>query len=220
MSNQIVLEASKRTVTGKNVKKLRREDIIPAIVYGPESEPLPIQMDRRTLRRVLLEAGGTQLIEIQVGKEKIPTLAREVQRDPLRGDILHVDFYRVSMTRKISAEVPIVLINEPMVVSSGEGILIHAMTTLVVEALPGVLPPHIEIDMSGLTKVGDQLLVGDLILPEGCEAMVDESELIVKVDYAMAREVEEEEGLEGLLMGESAEVEVITERKHDEEEEE
>jgi large subunit ribosomal protein L25 len=220
MSNPIVLEASKRTVTGKKVKQLRREDIIPAIIYGPESESLSIQMDRGTLRRVLLEAGGTQLIEIQVGKETIPTLAREVQRDPLRGDILHVDFYRVSMTRKISAEVPIVLVNEPPIVTSGQGTLIHAMTTLVVEALPGVLPPHIEIDMSGLTEVGDQLLVGDLILPEGCEAMVDESELIVKVDYAMAREVEEEEDLEGLLMGESAEVEVITERKHDEEENE
>ncbi|MBN1119818.1 MAG: 50S ribosomal protein L25 [Anaerolineae bacterium] len=220
MSDQIALEASKRQITGKKVKQLRREGIIPAIVYGPETEPLKLQIDRRMLRRVLQEAGGTQLIEIQVGKEKIPTLAREVQRDPLRGDILHVDFYRVSMTRKIRAEVQVTCVNEPPVVSSGEAIIIHALTTLIIEALPAELPPHIEVDLSGLIEIGDQLLVGDLVLPQGCEAVIDESELVVKIDYAAAFEEEEEEGLEDmLLMEESAEVEVITERKHDEEEE-
>jgi large subunit ribosomal protein L25 len=221
MSDLIALQAKKRKIIGKKVKQLRHEGQIPAVVYGPDSDPLPIQADGKELRQVLLEAGGTQLIELHVGKDKIPTLAREVQRDPVRGEPLHVDFYRVAMDRAIRAEVPVLVVNEPGVVTSGAAIVVHPLTSLEIEALPADLPPHIEVDMSELTEIGDQLLVGDLDLPDTLTMVSSPEELVVRIDYAATLELEEEEEeeelLEEMLPGE---VEVITERREEEAEEE
>lgn len=221
MSDEFVLKVKKRAVVGKKVKQLRRDDQIPAIVYGPGDEPLPIQAEKKELRQILFQAGGTQLIELQVGKEKIPVLAREVQRDVIRGDILHVDFYRVAMDRVIRAEVPVLLVGEPEIVASGTAIITHLLTAVEIEALPADLPPHIEVDISSLEEVGEQIAVGDLLLPASLTAITGAEEPIVKLDYARMPEIEEEEE-EELLIEEPApgDVEVITERKEEEEEEE
>jgi large subunit ribosomal protein L25 len=220
MSNFIVLEAEKRELLGKKVKALRRMGKVPAVIYGPESDTINLAIDKSTLRQVLAEAGGTQLIEMQVGEEKIPTLAREVQRDIIHGDILHVDFYRVSMTRTISADVPVVLINESPVVASGEGILVQGLNSLLIEALPADLPSQVEVDMQKLEEIGDQLLVSDLDLPGEVTILTDEGELVVKADYPtmLEEEDEDEEELDELFLEEMPEVEVITERRSDEEE--
>jgi large subunit ribosomal protein L25 len=219
MSDEFVLKVKKRAVVGKKVKQLRQEDQIPAIVYGPGDEPLPIQAERKELRQVLFQAGGTQLIELQVGKEKIPVLAREVQRDVIRGDILHVDFYRVAMDRVIRAEVPVVLVGEPAIVASGTAIITHLLTTVEIEALPADLPPHIEVDISSLEEVGEQITVGDLLLSASLTAITGAEEPVIKLDYARMPEIEEEEE-EELLVEEPApgDVEVIRERKEEEEE--
>jgi large subunit ribosomal protein L25 len=222
MADFIQLGVKKRDVVGKQVRTLRREGFVPAVVYGPESDPLNLSIDQLELRAVLMQAGGTQLIELNVDSgENIPTLARHVQRDPVRGDLMHVDFYRVSMNRPISADVPVILVNESPIVSSGGAVVIHPMSSLSIEALPAALPPHIEVDMSLLQEVGDQLLVEDLNLPEGAVAQVDGAELVVKLDYPRQIIEEEEEEEEELLFGEEVpEVEVITERRQEEEEEE
>lgn len=217
MPEFIKLAADERTVFGKKVRQLRNDGKIPAIVYGPGDDPLPLTVDRRELRQVLLEAGGTQLIEIDVaGGEKIPTLARAVQREPLQGTVMHVDFYRVSMDREISADVPVLLEGENPLVQSGAAVLIHALNSLLIEALPANLPPSIEVDISTLKEIGDQILVEDLVLPEGSRSLTDGNELVVKLDYP--RMIEEEEAEEGeLLFGEEpAEVEVISDRDEDE----
>ena len=222
MPEYIQLAVEERTVKGKKVRQLRREGIIPAVLYGPETEPLSLSIDRRDLRMVLREAGGTSLIELVMGDTTIPTLAREVQRDPIRGDILHVDFYRVSMTRLISADVAIVVHGENELVTSGAAVLVQSMNNITVQALPGDLPSQIDVDMSRLEEIGDQILVGDLDAPEGVTFLSEETELVVKLDYPQMPEEEEEEELdEELLFGEEgAEPEVISERREDEDFEE
>jgi large subunit ribosomal protein L25 len=219
MSETITLEAQERQIVGKKVKQLRRAGIIPAVVYGPDFTPLNVELDERELRMALRKAGGTQLIELTVGKAKIPTLVRDVQRDPIRGNLYHVDFYRVAMDRVIQAEVPIVIVNEPPIVTSKEGAVFQALNSVVVEALPANLPPHIEVDVSGLTEIGDQLLVADLAESDEFTVTTGEEELVVRIDYAQALEEEEEEEEEFPELV-SAEPEVITERREVEEEEE
>jgi large subunit ribosomal protein L25 len=215
MSEMILLAASRRETVGKQVRHMRREGQIPAVLYGPGYEPLNIAVDQRELRHALAQAGGTQLIELQVGRERIPSLARAVQRDPLRGDILHVDFYRVAMDRLITAEVPLQLINEAPLVENGAALLLHLINSVEVEALPASLPQHLEVDLSRLQEVGDQLLVRDLPTPEGVRVLADPDELVVRLEPPMAAAEEEE-----LLVAPSAEdVEVITRRKPEEEEE-
>jgi large subunit ribosomal protein L25 len=219
--SEYTLEAKTRKVIGKKVKQLRREGIVPAVVYGPEFENINVQVPEKPLRMTLFEAGGTQIIDLQMGKESIPTLVKKVQRDPITLEILHVDFYRVSMDRAIRAEVPLAIAVEPEIVKSGMAIATLHTNSLEIEALPMDLPPVIELDLSGLTEIGDQLLVGDLQLSGELTIMTDASELITKIDYAQAlEEEEEEEELEELLAAEpsAGDVEVITERKPDEEE--
>ncbi len=220
MSDFISLEVSKRDLIGKRVKQLRREGRIPAVLYGPDVEPLSLAADWRELRQVLLDAGGTQIIELNIEGDKVPTLARVVQRDPIRGDILHVDFYRVAMDRLISADVPVMLVGENPLAEAGTAILVHSLNSLSVEALPASLPPHIEVDVARLTEIGDQLLAGDLEMPEGVVLLTDPEEFVIKLDYpVMPEEEEEEDELEELLVEESAEPEVITARKEKEEDE-
>ena len=218
MSDMIVLEATQRDVTGKKVKQLRREGRLPGVVYGPEMEPMKLEFDTRELRQTLLRAGGTQIVELHVGKEKIPTLARDVQRDPVRGDMLHVDFYRVSLTRKLTAQVPVVLVGESPAAASGTASVDHILTSLEIEALPTDLPPQIEVDLSMLKEAGDQIKVADLVLPAGCEAMADPEELVARAEYYEAIVEGEDDEEEGLFFDESPEVEVIRERKSDEDE--
>ncbi|MEJ2150413.1 MAG: 50S ribosomal protein L25 [Chloroflexota bacterium] len=215
MSETITLEAQERKIIGKKVKQLRRVGVVPAIVYGPEFTPLSIALDEKELRMALRKAGGTQLIELSVGKTKIPTLVRDVQRDPIRGNLYHVDFYRVALDRVIRAEVPIVLVNEPPIVTSKEGAVFQGLNTVEVEALPADLPPHIEVDISGLEEIGMQLLVSDLVTSDEFTITTHEEELVVRIDYAQALEEEEEE--EEFPEMVSAEPEVITERREAEE---
>lgn len=218
MSDMIVLETTQRDITGKKVKQLRREGIIPGVVYGPEMEPMKLAFEMRSLRQTLLQAGGTQIIELHVGKEKIPTLARDVQRDPVRGDMLHVDFYRVSLTRKLTAQVPVVLVGESPAAASGTANIDHVLTSLEIEALPTNLPPQIEVDLSLLKEAGDQIKVADLPLPEGCVAMADPEELVARAEYYEAIVEGEDEEEDDLFFDESPEIEVIRERKSDEDE--
>ena len=215
MSETITLEAEERKIIGKKVKQLRQMGVVPAIVYGPEFTPLSISLDEKELRMALRKAGGTQLIELSVGKTKIPTLVRDVQRDPIRGELYHVDFYRVALDRVIRAEVPIVLVNEPGIVTSKEGAVFQGLNMVEVEALPADLPPHIEVDISGLEEIGMQLLVSDLVTSDEFTITTGEEELVVRIDYAQALEEEEEE--EEFPEMVSAEPEVITERREAEE---
>lgn len=191
---QIELKAEPRTLTGKHVKQVRNQGYVPAVVYGSHSEPTPIQVEGKMLHRVLAKAGGNTLIALQIGNKKpVPTLAREVQRDIIRHNILHVDFYRVVMTERITAEIPLVLTGEAPAVEHG-GILVHGLSTVEVQCLPGDLPSAIEVDLSSLSEFNDLVAVADLQVPASVTVLSDRDSVIARIEAP--RIVEEAEEIE------------------------
>lgn len=213
------LEAQSRTVIGKKVKTVRQAGFVPGTIYGPKTDPMSVQFDYRPLQVALMKAGGTHIIDIQVEGKTYPSLARDVQRDVLKGDILHVDFLAVDMSAKITAEIPINLINESPVVASREGILITGPNSLTVETLPSNLVDHIDIDLSALKEIGDDILVKHLNLGEDTVILNDPEEMIAKVVQTSAGRAELLEGEEAgdADMATSAEPEVISKGKEEEE---
>ncbi len=206
------LKAELRSVTGKKVKALRRAGLTPAEVYGQGMENLSIQADSKMLRRVLHEAGNTNLIGIKLGRKKaVNTLARDIQYDPISQDILHVDFYAVNMSETVVVNVPIHITGEAPAEKEG-GVVVTGINELEIEALPGDLPETIEVDISKLENFGDAIHVEDLDLPENITVLSSPDSLLVSVQAprtATAEEsaIEAAEGEEGL----ASEVEAGTE---------
>ncbi|MXX52119.1 MAG: 50S ribosomal protein L25 [Chloroflexi bacterium] len=196
------LAAQKRRAHGKKNRQLRRDGFVPGILYGPSIEPLSVQFPYRAVEVMLMEAGGTNLIDIEVEGAVYPSLAREVQRDVVRGDILHVDFLAVDQSQRISVEVPIVMKGSSPVVAAREGILITGRSSLTLEVFPSDIRNRIVIDLTQLTELGAEVLVGDLRFGENVTVHNDSNEMLAKiVQPAAARadaELDEEDGeLEG-----------------------
>ncbi len=215
MANPIVLEATKRELTGKQVKQMRAEGMIPGVLYGPTFDAVPLQVNWLALRPVLREAGGSHLIQLSVDGQQYNALVRQVQRDPIHGDVLHVDFYRVRMDVAIRTEVPVVLVGSAEVIEEAGGVVNHEMISIMVECLPSDLPAHVEVDLSALEEVGNSILVSALPELPGVTYLADSGDVIVSTTYLAAAEEEEEEEVEAEV---SAEPELI--RRHEEEEEE
>jgi large subunit ribosomal protein L25 len=215
---QIELKVEPRTVTGRQVKKLRSQGYVPAVVYGSQAETTPIQVESKTLQKVLTKAGGNTLIALQIGKKKpVLTLAREIQRDVIRHNILHVDFYRVVMTEKISAEIPLVLSGEPPALEEG-GILVHGLNTVEVQCLPADLPSSLEVDLSSLAEFNDLVSVADLQVPSSVTILSDLDSVIARIEAP--RIVEEELEVPEEEIEVSAEPELVGEEEAEEEAEE
>ncbi|HEX3049152.1 MAG TPA: 50S ribosomal protein L25 [Aggregatilineaceae bacterium] len=212
MAERITLEASKRQVTGKAVRHLRSQGIVPGVVYGPTFDNVDIQMVWTDLRQVLMEAGGTQLIELAVDGEKYNTLVRHVQRRPIRGDVMHIDFYRVRMDVAIRTEIPIVLIGEARSLETSGGMLIHEKSTVEVECLPGDLPSEIRVDVSALLQIGDHLLASELPQLPGVTYLIDPDAVLVTT--ASIQQYDAAEGEEGA----PSEPELIRGREEEDEE--
>ncbi|GBD09920.1 General stress protein CTC [Candidatus Thermoflexus japonica] len=213
---ELVLSAKPRTVTGKRVKALRRQGWIPAVLYGRHIQPMAIQVEGKELQRVLAQArGGTRLITLHVDGQTHLALIREVQREPIRREILHVDFQAVEMTEKIRVEVPVVFVGASPAVERGEGILVHGLTHVEIECLPKDLIEAITVDLSRLDRVDAAIHVRDLQVPPGITVVSDPDELIALVTAPAAEVLEE-----AALPAEAPEVEVIGRGKKEEEEEE
>lgn len=220
MADMIKLEVDRRQIEGKEVRHLRRQGIIPGVLYGPTIESIPLQVEWTTLRPVLREAGASALIEMVIGDEKHNALVRDVQRDPLRGDVLHIDFYRVRMDVVLRTEVPLVTIGTDTVITELGGVVAQEMTSIEVECLPGNLPAQIEVDLSVLAEVGDSILVANLPAHEGVTFMANDDDVVVSTTYPRQafEEEEEEEELEGEIE-EGEEPELIRPDREEEEEE-
>jgi len=215
VAESYVLEAQPRSVVGKKVSRVRREGLVPAVIYGPKIEPVTVQIPYRPLQLTLLKAGGTHLIDIKSDGKTHTVLAREVQRDILRGDIMHVDFFAVDLKAKISIDVPLHFINESPAVAAKKGVLLTGPTVLTIETLPSHLLDRIEIDISGLAEVGDSIHVRDVKLDAEITILNDPDEMIARVTQTSAARSEEAEEAEEAGI---AEVEIIKKGKADEEE--
>jgi large subunit ribosomal protein L25 len=218
MAETMVLEVSRRNVQGKHVRHLRAEGIVPGVIYGPTFESLPVQVEWIKLRPVLRAAGGSHLIQLTVEGETHNTLVREVQRDPIRGEVLHIDFYRVRMDVVLRTDVPISLAGSDALITKNGGVVTHEMTSIQVECLPGNLPAEIEIDLSLLKEVGDSLLVKDLPELPGVTYLVGADNVVVSSSMLLQGGDEEEEEEEEVV-SEGAEPELVRRREEEEEEE-
>src|SRR5437868_5916564 len=144
-----------RTVIGKDSKKLRRQHILPAVVYGYGVEPTPVSVDQKEMERVYLHAGSISLIDLNVGGDGSPrkVFIHNVQRNPVSHALIHVDFMAVNLTEEITSNVPLVLVGEAPAVERREGLLLHALDHIQVRALPTESPPMEEVDISGREAV-------------------------------------------------------------------
>ncbi|MCS7088696.1 MAG: 50S ribosomal protein L25 [Thermoflexales bacterium] len=215
MAETISLAAEVRTAVGRGVKALRRSGKTPAIIYGRHTAPLPIQVETRVLANTLRKAGRNTLISLQVDGEAQPrmVLTREVQRDPIKRSLLHVDFYEVSLTETITASLRIIVVGEPEDVKSGAGVLIQERDTLEIECLPQDLIESVTIDVSKM-KIDDAVRVKDIIVPPGIRFLEDPELEVLRVTRFTEAAVEEAAAVE------PGEVEVIERGKKEEAEEE
>ena len=217
---KVVIPAEKRTVTGKQVKALRRAGKLPAVIYGHGIDPISIVLNMRDASRTLARATSSSLITIELDGKQYPTLVREKQLDFIRNSIIHVDFLAVSMTEKITATVGVQIVGEAPAVKEFGAILVTGLTELEVECLATDLPERFTLDVSGLTEISSGVYVKDIVPPPNVEILSDPEEMIV-VATAMVEEVIEEEEAAEMLEGEEAEEpEVISKGKEDEEESE
>jgi large subunit ribosomal protein L25 len=212
MAQQVKLKAQKRTVIGRNaIKKLKKEGLVPGIVYGSQAEPTALQVSARELTSVLAHASSEHvLVDLEITDDGQSTnrlaLIQEVQHHPLRRELLHVDFHAVSTTEKITSEVPIEAVGDPLGVRTFGGLLEYSLRSLEVECFPQDLPDIVRVDVTNL-NIGEALHVRDIPLPSGVEALTDADLTVVSV---VASRVGEE-------VAETAEApttpEVITEKK-------
>jgi large subunit ribosomal protein L25 len=209
------MEVTLRAETGRepgsrSSRRLRRSGMVPAVIYGRNVDPIAVAVDAHDLYVALhTDAGANALINLETeGADAQLTMAREVQRHPVRGVITHVDFVKISLTEKTQVEVTIEIIGESVGVKEG-GIVETIRSSIHVEALPTEIPQSIIVDISELA-VGDTLRIGDLPAIEGVEYLGDDDDPVVTVVTPAAAEaeaVEEEEGAEEGVEGEDAEAE-------------
>ncbi len=207
MANEINLTAERRAVTGKKVSQLRRDGIVPAVVYGHHVASTPLQIDARALDQTILRAGQNRLVTLNLGSgETVVALVREIQRQSMTQKITHVDFQAVSMDEPIVTSVPLLLEGVPPALEAG-GMLLHALDAVEVRALPANLIPSITVDVSGLIDYDAAVYVRDLVVPSTVEILAGGDELIAKVTPPVTEAEEEAEEAEAA----SPQPEVISE---------
>lgn len=209
--DQVSLRATVRTDTGSRIaRRLRREGVVPGVLYGHGLDPLGVAVDRRELYSVLhTEAGLNALINLEVEGTKNPflTVAREVQRHPVRGEIAHLDFISIRLDEKIHAEVALEFQGTPKSVKEEGAIVETIRNTVNISALPMDIPAHVPVDISGL-DLGTTLKVSDLAPIDGVEYLDEpDTDLVSVVIPRAVVAAEGEEGAEGGPAAAAAEAE-------------
>ncbi len=173
------LEVQERTVIGKQVKALRRQGMLPAIIYGTGIVPIPITMSTKEVRQILSVIGANTLLTLNIGKKDHLVLVRDIQRDVISRELIHMDFQEVSLDETITSTVPIVLVGEAPVIKEFEALLITNMEEIQIEAKAKDLPDTISVDVTGLMEIGDNILVKDLVIPGDVTVLDDPEEVVV-----------------------------------------
>lgn len=196
MAKELILMAEPREVHGKKVKTLRREGLIPGVVYGPVVDgTISVSVNSRDFNKFFMAHGHSTIFTIKWDGGDQPVLIREVQRDPVRQDILHIDFFAPNMNVKLRQNVAVSLHGHPEVEG---GMMQHAITEIEVEALPANLPSEVVVDVSSLEAIGDTVTVADIEAIENVEFVTDPETVIASiVAEAVQEEPEDEEEVEG-----------------------
>ena len=186
---KVVIKATKRDVVGKQVKAMRREGKLPAVIYGRHNEPIIISLDAHTASLALGRLSSSSLVTIDVDGTQYATLVREKQRDYIKNRLLHVDFLAVSLDEKITATVSLHFIGVSIAVKDYNAVLVHNLEELEVECLPGDLPEGIDVDISVLSKIGDGIRVRDVVVSDKVRILENPDTMVA---VATAPKVEEE----------------------------
>jgi large subunit ribosomal protein L25 len=194
-----------RSVGSRPARRLRRDGMIPGVIYGHGTDPVAVTVVGRDLRTALSgEAGLNTLLSLEAGDRTFLTLAREMQRHPVRGTVTHVDFQIVRRDEIIAADVPINLVGEAVEVHHGDGLVDQQLFSLPVRAKPADIPNLLELDVSGLT-IGAALRVADLQLPAGVTTDLDDEMPVVTGQPPRIQAEEGEEAEEGAEVAEGEE---------------
>ena len=191
MAQKYHLKVEKRDVSGKEVKKLRREGILPGNVYGADFKSTSVQVPYTDFDPIFKEAGETGLIDLKLGEQTIPVLIHNIHQN-FRREVLHADFFKVNLKEKVKAMIPLEFIGESPAVSENIGLLEKVMHELEIEALPTDLPEHIEVDVSGLAQIDDQIEVSNLKVPSEVTVLSDPGQVVIKVGELVTKEAQEE----------------------------
>ena len=202
---KVELNVSPRPVLGKKVKRLRREGIIPANVYGRALDSVAIQVARDDLVRVIRTAGRNEIIYVRLdGEEPRPTFVRQIQRNPVTDAILHVDFYQISLAEKVRIEVPVALVGTAPAEQTHGGTLLHSLDSITVEGLPTDIPSVIEVEVSGLEEIDASIHVGELSVSDQVTVLSDPEVVVAKIAPPHVEKEVEEEVEEEVVEGEEA----------------
>jgi len=194
---KVVFKAAKRTVTGKQVQQLRRQGLLPGVVYGYNVEPTPISLDAHEAGKALPKLTSSSIVTIDLEGKQIAALVREKQRNFIKNFFTHVDFQAVSLTETIRTYVSLHFFGTAPAIKEFQAAIVTSMNEIEVEALPNDLPERIEVDLSKLATLGDAVHVKDLPIPAGVEVLTDGEE-VVAVATATQEEAAETEFVDGI----------------------
>lgn len=194
--SELTIEVTARAEKGKNAnRRLRAAGLVPAVVYGDHRDPVKIQVQRRSIETLLRTGGGENsvfLLKLSGSDESRHAMIRELQSDPMRGDMIHIDFLRINMKEKVQVGIPIEIHGEAVGVHRDGGILDFVSREVEVECLPGDIPEHIAVDVSGL-EIGDHIEAGQLEIPEGVELLEEAGRVIISIHPPRLEEKEADE---------------------------
>jgi large subunit ribosomal protein L25 len=219
------IHAEVRTQFGRKVKQMRGVGKIPATIYGKKVDSMSLVVEGKEIEQVFRDGGESSLVELLIskeGKEDIrPVLVHNIQHHPVTGIPVHIEFYQVNLKEKVTSNIPLHIIGEAPAIVDKLGVLLTLAQTIDVEALPTDLPEHIDVDVSTLLAVGDEISVSKLIMPSGVTIISDPQLVVVRVSALVQKEKVEEVPVVAVTEGEpTAEPTIITEEKKDKEGEE
>lgn len=215
---KVVLKAEKRGVVGKQVKALRREGKLPAVIYGHHTEPINVSLDAHSASLALGRLTSSSLVTIDVDGKQYPALVREKQRDYIKNRLLHVDFMAVSADEKLRATVSVHFFGVSIAVKDYGAVLVHNLEQLHVECLPADLPERIDVDISVLGKIGDGVRVKDIQVSDKVRLLDDAETMIVVATMPKVEEEAPMAGAEAVAAVTPTEPELSVERGKKEEE--
>lgn len=192
MAKRETLKVEKREVLGKKVKKLRRDGILPANIYGKEFKSTSVQVPLKDFQAIFNIVHETGLVDLTLDSQTIPVLIHNVQINPRTQNTVHADFFKVNLKEKITARVPVVAIGEPKAVADKVGLLEQPVSEVEVEALPTDLPENIEVNVENLAQVDEQIMVSDIKVPDGVAILNEASQVVFKIGELVTKEMEEQ----------------------------
>ena len=193
MAEQTELLVAQREMVGKAAKRLRNAGLIPANIYGHKEESQAVQVDAAAFEALRRAHKTSGIITLRMGSRSKPqtALVRQVQRNPINGKILHIDFFRVSLTDRVVKKIPLHFVGEAPGVRDEDGVLLHLLDALEVECAAQDIVNAFDVDVTSLAHIDDTLHASDVALPQGFKLITDPEEAIAKVAATRAEKAEE-----------------------------